>query len=53
MLKTYIRGLLGLNLDRDTDYPNWGFHGFPWSVQANIGIAPKLNSDRFLPVHDS
>jgi hypothetical protein len=28
-LTTYIQEVIGLNLGWDTDYLDWGFHGFP------------------------
>jgi len=35
-------GVPSSNLGRGTDYPNWGFHGFPQLLQANAGPVPKI-----------
>jgi hypothetical protein len=35
-----IREVPGSDLDPETDYPDWGFCGFPRSLQANAGIVP-------------
>jgi hypothetical protein len=37
------------NLFRDTVCPDWGFRGFPHSLQANDEIIPLLGHYRFLP----
>jgi hypothetical protein len=35
----------GANPCRDTNYPGWGFHSFPHSLQ--VGIVPKIIHDQF------
>jgi hypothetical protein len=48
-LSMYIRVMLASNLGRDTRCPQWGFHGSPQSLQANVGIVPPFFHYRFLP----
>jgi hypothetical protein len=40
-LLVHILEVLGSNLGQDTGYPEWGFHGFPQSLQVNAGIVSK------------
>jgi hypothetical protein len=43
-LLTRIREVPGSNLSPEIGYPDWGFRGFPQSLQAHL----KLGHDRFL-----
>jgi hypothetical protein len=39
----------GSNFGLETGYHDWGFRGFPQSLQEMPGQYPKLGHDRFLP----
>jgi hypothetical protein len=42
MVSTPVRipEVAGLKLGPETDYPDWGFRGFPQFLQENAGIVP-------------
>jgi hypothetical protein len=49
MLKACLLEVLGSDLGPDTRYPDWGFCGFPKSLQANVGLVSQWNLDHYLP----
>jgi hypothetical protein len=38
----HIQEVLGSNLSPENGYPDWLFHGFPLSLQVNVGIVPQI-----------
>jgi hypothetical protein len=46
---TLIREMLCLISVETSAVVNLDFHGFRQSLEANIGIVPRLGHDRFLP----
>jgi len=40
-LLIFIPEVPSSSLSWDTDYPDWGFRGFPQFLQANAGITPS------------